>query len=122
MKSDKLYIIVGGNFEKDFDDLLNGKINPKKHPQNIIYLDSFKQLNELLSPSKLDLFNYLIEFQDKKNPKPLSKISLELKRKKEAISRDVKQLNNLELITLKKIKQTIYAMPKYKAIEIKTSN
>ncbi|MDD4251155.1 MAG: hypothetical protein PHX27_03120 [Candidatus ainarchaeum sp.] len=122
MNDNKLYIIIGGDFDKDFNDLLNGKINPKKHSQNIIYLDSFKQLNELLSPSKLDLFNYLIDFQDKTNPKPLSKIALELKRKKEAISRDIKQLNNLELITLKKIKQTIYALPKYNSIEIKTSN
>jgi predicted transcriptional regulator len=122
MKTNKINIIIGGNFEKDFDDLLDGKINAKKHPKNIIYLDSFKQLNELLSPSKLDLFNYLIDFQNQKNPKTLSTISLELKRKKEAISRDIKQLNNLELITLKKVKQTVYAIPKYKAIEIKTSN
>jgi predicted transcriptional regulator len=122
MKENKLCIIIGGDFEKDFDTLLNGKIDFKKHPKNVIYLDSFKQLNELLSPSKLDLFNYLIDYQDQEKPMPLTKISIELKRKKEAISRDVKQLNNLELISLKKIKQSVYAFPKYKAIEIKTMN
>jgi predicted transcriptional regulator len=115
-----LHIIIGGNFSKDFDDLLNGKIDLKTSPKNAIYLDNFAQLNKLLSPSKLDLLKYLVEVQNLNDPKSLSVIAYNLKRKKEAISRDIKQLNNLGLIVLKKVKQTIYAIPKYNSIEIKT--
>jgi predicted transcriptional regulator len=115
-----LHIIIGGNFSKDFDDLLNKKIDLTNSPKNAIYLDNFAQLNKLLSPSKLDLFKYLVEVQNLNDPKSLSVIAYNLKRKKEAISRDIKQLNNLGLIMLKKVKQTIYAIPKYNSIEIKT--
>ncbi len=115
-----LHIIIGGNFSKDFDDLLNKKIDLTNSPKNAIYLDNFAQLNKLLSPSKLDLLNYLVEVQNLNDPKSLSVIAYNLKRKKEAISRDIKQLNNLGLIVLKKVKQTIYAIPKYNSIEIKT--
>jgi predicted transcriptional regulator len=121
-KKDKtLQIIIGGDYDKDFENLLNGEVNIKEHPKNVIYLDSFAQLNKLLSPAKLDLFNYLVEFQDEKNPESLSKIAKDLKRKQEAISRDMKQLNNLGLVMLKKVKQTIYAMPNYNSIEITTA-
>lgn len=118
-KENILHIIINGNYDKDLENLLKGKIN-KKTSKNTIYVDSFTQLNSLLSPSKLDLFNYLTESQNTK-PKSLTEISNKLKRKKEAISRDIKQLSNLELIKLKKEKQTIYALPKYKKIEIKTA-
>ncbi len=115
-----LCIMVGGDYDKDFDDLLNGRIDLKQHPKNMIYLDTFAQLNKLLSPSRLDLLNYLIEVQNTENPESLSKIAHELKRKQEAISRDIKQLHNLGLIVLKKVKQTVYAIPNYQSIEIKT--
>ncbi len=123
-KNDKetLEIVIGGNFDKDFDNLIKGKLNLSKHPKNVIYLDSFEQLNKILSPKKLDLFNYLTETQDEKNTESLTKISQKLQRKQEAISRDIKQLNMLGLIVLKKVKQTIYAIPKYKRIKIITKN
>lgn len=121
-KSQVLQIIIGGNYDKDFKNLLTGKVDLKKHSKNIIYLNSFEQLNKLLSPAKLDLLKYLIDFQDEKKPESLSKISKELKRKQEAISRDIKQLNNLGLIVLKKVKQSVYALPNYKSIEIKIVN
>ena len=119
-KDSTLKIIIGGNFDKDLDNLLNGKIDLEKHPTNTIYLDSFAQLDKLLSPARLDLFKHLLKVQRTKNPDSLTQIARELRRKKESISRDIKQLNNTGLISLTKIKQTVYAIPKYKAIEIKT--
>jgi predicted transcriptional regulator len=122
MKRDlTLKIIIGGNFDKDLDNLLNWKIDLGKHSTNIIYLDSFAQLDKLLSPARLDLFKYLLKVQKTKNPESLTQIAKELQRKKESISRDIKQLDNTGLISLTKVKQTVYAIPKYKAIEIKTS-
>ncbi len=120
-KNSTLHIIVGGNFDKDFENLLRGKTDLNKHPTNAIYLDTFAQLNKLLSPAKLDLFNYLLEVQNLDNPESLTKIAHELKRKQEAISRDIKQLSNIGLVVLKKVKQTVYAIPNYSSIEIKTA-
>jgi predicted transcriptional regulator len=120
-KKQSLKIIIGGNFDNDINDLINGKIDLEKHPTNIIYLNSFTQLNKLLSPARLDLFKYLIKVQNIKNPESLTQIAKELQRKKESISRDIKQLNNTGLINLKKVKQTIYAIPNFGSIEIKTA-
>ena len=119
-KESSLKIIIGGDFNKEMDNLINGKIDLNTHPKNVIYLDSFAQLNKLLSPARLDLFKYLIKVQSPTNLEPLSQIAKELQRKKESISRDIKQLNNTGLIKLKKVKQTVYAIPKYKSVEIKT--
>ena len=120
-KASSLKIMIGGDFNKEMDDLINGKINLNTHPTNIIYLDSFAQLDKLLSPARLDLFKYLLKTQNTKNPESLTQIAKELQRKKESISRDIKQLNNTGLISLKKVKQTVYAMPNFKSIEIKTT-
>ena len=120
-KASSLKIMIGGDFNKEMDDLINGKINLNTHPTNIIYLDSFAQLDKLLSPARLDLFKYLLKTQNTKNPESLTQIAKELQRKKESISRDIKQLNNTGLISLKKVKQTVYAMPNFNSIEIKTT-
>ncbi len=116
-----LNIIIGGDFNKDFEDLLQGKKIALSQTKNAIYLNSFEQLNKLLSPKKLDLLNYLIETKVEKNPKSITTIAKELNRKQEAISRDIKQLSNLGVIIIKKIKQTVYAIPKYHSIQIITT-
>jgi predicted transcriptional regulator len=119
-KESVLHIIVGGDFDKDFEDLVKGRTKIGNQPENAIYLDSFEQLNKLLSPKKLDLLTYLAESQLGNTPESITAIAKGLARKQEAISRDVKQLSNLGLVLTKKAKQTVYAIPKYRAIEIKT--
>lgn len=119
-KSQALTIIIGGNFDNDFKNLLEGKKEALNSSKNSIYLESFEQLNKILSPKKLDLLNYLIETKVEKTPKSVTLVAKELNRKQEAISRDMKQLSNLGVIVLKKIKQTVYAIPKYNSIQIIT--
>ncbi|MEK6959009.1 MAG: hypothetical protein AABW59_03125 [archaeon] len=116
-----LRIVVGGDFDKDFSDILSGKASMGDYVENEIYLDSFAHLDKLLSPKKLDLLKFLSESQLKGNPKSVTMLAKSLNRKQEAISRDIKQLDGLGLVSLKKSKQTVYAIPKYCSIEIRTA-
>ncbi len=115
-KYNKLTIIIGGNFDKDLDELLSDKYDPS-HPLNTLYLKSFEELHELLSPKKMDLLKWLIEYK----PKPCESVSglaQKLGRKQEAISRDLKQLRKLGLITEKKDKQSVLVSVPFKKLVI----
>jgi len=115
-KYDKLTIIVGGDFDKGLDELLSDKYDPS-YPLNTLYLKSFEQLHELLSPKKMDLLKWLIEYK----PKPCESVSglaKKLNRKQEAISRDLKQLRKLGLITEKKDKQSVLVSVPFKKLVI----
>jgi len=117
-KKKALTIIIGGDMEKDWDNLLSNK--QTKQPASVLYVESFEQLNKLLSPMRLDLFNYLISAQGELKPKSVSQIAEMLNRHQEAISRDIGQLAALKLVILKKIKQAVYAYPNYDSINIRT--
>lgn len=115
-----LTILIGQDIESDYKELFSGRpISKISQPQNAIYLDSYEQLNKLLSPMKIDLFRYLVEVQSESKPKSISQIAKALDRHQEAISRDISQLKKLGLVTLKRFKQTIYALPLYSCIDIK---
>jgi predicted transcriptional regulator len=119
-KKDSLTILIGANEEADIKELFSGKpINEIIQPKNILYLDSFEQLYKLLSPAKLDLLRFLIEYSPNKKPKTVSEIANGLNRHQEAISRDLGQLKQLGLIERKQIKQTVFAQAKIKSINIK---
>ena len=115
-----LTILIGQDIDSDYKELFSGRpIGKIAQPQNAIYLDSYEQLNKLLSPMKIDLFRYLIEVQSESKPKSISQIAKALDRHQEAISRDISHLKKLGLVTLKRFKQTIYALPAYSCIDIK---
>jgi len=115
-----LTIIVGGNAESDFGELFSGKhLSEIKQPRNALYLDSFEQLNKIVSPKRMDLLRYLMDADSENNPKSVSQIAIELGRHQEAISRDIATLRKLGLVMLKKIKQTVYVIPQYNCINIK---
>lgn len=119
-KEYSLTIYVGRDSDKDLDELFKGKKTTDiKIPKNALYLKSFEQLHELLSPKKLDLLLYLMDVPQKKIPKTISEVAGDLGRKQEAISRDISHLKKLELIELKKEGQKTYACPKYASIDIK---
>ena len=63
----------------------------------------------------------IVRKRKKGHEKSVTQIAKSLNRKQEAISRDIKQLSNLGVIIIKKIKQTVYAIPKYHSIQIITT-
>jgi len=119
-KKDILTIIIGGDMDLDLNELFSGKpLTDLIQSKNTLYLESYAQLNKLLSPAKLDLFHYLLETQFEDKPKSISEIAKDLQRHQEAISRDIAQLKGLGLVLLKKFKRTVYAIPMYSSIDIR---
>jgi len=115
-KFNELTIIIGGDIDKDLKELFSDKYDPS-YPLNTLYLKSFEELYELLSPKKLDFLRWLIEYK----PKPCESVSglaKKLGRKQEAISRDLKQLRKLGLITEKKDKQSVLVSVPFKKLVI----
>ena len=114
-----LTIVIGGDMDKDEPELLN---NPEKgmlQPRNILYLDSFEDLHEFLSPKKLDLLYYLMKDHSDCEEKCVGAIAKNLKRQQEAISRDLHSLKKLNLVNLKKVSQTVLANATFGSINIK---
>lgn len=119
-KSKKLTILIGGDMEADFEELFLGKnFEEIAQAKNTLYLDSYEQLNKLLSPKRMDLLRYIMETQTTKKQKSVSEIAKEVHRHQEAISRDISHLKKLGLVVLKRVKQTVYAIPTYSCIDIR---
>ena len=119
-KESSLTIYIGRDIDSDYKELFSDKpLEEINQPRNSLYLDSYEQLDKLLSPKRMDLLRYLIETQAGKKPKSVSQIAKELDRHQEAISRDMGQLRKLGLVAFKKKKQNVYAVPAYSCIEIK---
>ncbi len=115
----KLVVFINKSMEKDEKELLE---NPKKgfnQPKNALYLDSFDQLNKMLSPKRIDLLWYLIEERKKGHEKSVSELAKSLNRKQEAISRDLHYLKSLKLVELKKSSQTVFAFTDLEGIDIR---
>ncbi len=118
-KISELKIVIGGNMDSDIDKLFSAKsLKETGQTKNTLYLKNYAELNKLLSPKKMDLINFLIKSQRQEKPFSVTELAEKLGRHQEAISRDITSLKNLQLIFLKKIKQTVYAYPKYSKISI----
>ncbi|MEK6902430.1 MAG: hypothetical protein AABX02_02475 [archaeon] len=119
MKKRVLTIIIGGDMERDERALFS---NPEKasleQPENALYMNSYEQLNTILSPARLDLLRYLIRNKRLRGLKSVGQIAKELNRKQEAISRDLHYLHGLNYVNLKKEKQTVYASTEFEDIAI----
>jgi len=76
--------------------------NPKlaeSLPDKIITFDlSDKKLSKIFTPKRLELLNIILQ----KNPRNISELSRQTKRKIENVYRDLKQLEKYGLITLEK--------------------
>ncbi|MBI4043712.1 MAG: hypothetical protein HY393_02820 [Candidatus Diapherotrites archaeon] len=117
-KKKLLTIVIGGDMEKDEREFFENPQKAVNQPQNTLYLDSYEQLHEILSPAKLDLLRYLIQTKRQKQCKGVGMVAKDLKRKQEAISRDLHHLQKLKLVELKKEKQRVLAQTKLEAIQI----
>lgn len=119
IESDDIFtIIIGGDMDKDDELLFAGK--PEGLPRNAYYLDTFEELNDLLSPKKMELLRHLMLYQRTTIPKSISVIAKDTKRFQEAISKDIKHLRKLGLVEVRKEKQCVYPYPKFREIVIKT--
>ena len=102
MKKPRIEIVVGKSFEEfkhSLDDLFD---HPEKHwgKGNVttIYVKSVEELPEILSPKKLKLLTEL-EFGE---CCPVNKLSKRLGRKRQAVGRDLKQLQKHGLVHTEK--------------------
>ena len=86
-----------------FFDIIEGVISdPSKFdqmPDNMIFAKDYTTLNKILTEKRLELID-AIKQNPEKNIDSLSKI---LKRKREAISRDVKILHSMGILDVKRI-------------------
>lgn len=108
-------IKIGADFEKEQMELFN---DPKKlrKPTNTLYLDTYDQLAKLFTVKKFELLQYLITESD--NPQTVNQIAAKTKRKQEAISRDLHELDTFGLVHLKKNKNNVFAYPAMNTIRI----
>jgi predicted transcriptional regulator len=119
IESDDIFtILVGGDMDEDHRLIFSGKIEGL--PKNILYLDTFEELNDLLSPKKMELLRHLMMYQRTTLPKSISIIAKDIGRFQEAISKDIKYLKKLGLVEIVKEKQCVYPYPKFREIVIKT--
>lgn len=119
-KEQTLTIFIGRDIEADYDELFSDKpLSEIKQPKNALYLDSYAQLDELLSPKRMDLLRYLMQTHADEKPESVSQVASGLGRKQEAISRDISYLKLRGMIVLERVKQAVYAKPAYSRIEIK---
>ena len=110
MKEKALTIVIGGDMGKDEEDLLKKPLGQIKQTSNMLYLDSYEELYKILSPAKLDLLHYLIKKANGvKDEKGVSEIAKDLRRKQEAISRDLHYLKAFGLVDLQKSGQKVVA-------------
>ncbi|MDD5148727.1 MAG: hypothetical protein PHH08_04655 [Candidatus ainarchaeum sp.] len=116
-KDDVFTIIIGGDMDKDLDDLFSGK-RPDQ-PKNVLYLDNYNELAELLSPARINTLLYLMDIKKENSEKSISQTAKALKRHQEAVSRDIAHLKKNGFVETKKSKQATIALPKYAEIQIK---
>ncbi len=109
----KIVVKIGADMDDDLEALSHPE-NVDKFPDKVIYFKSAKQLASVLSAQKLTLLQYVA----KSEGRPVTKISLELSRKKEAVSRDLHELKRLGLLQMRREGNKVYPKVSYSAIQI----
>ncbi|MFH0970290.1 MAG: hypothetical protein V1776_02400 [Candidatus Diapherotrites archaeon] len=118
VKRNLLTIVIGGNMEKDEQEIWDNPEVAMKQSEKMVYVDSYEQLHQLLSPARLDLLRYIIWMSHQKESKTVGTIANDLKRKQEAISRDLHYLSGMRFIELKKDKQMVLPLTRLDGIDI----
>lgn len=109
----KLVVKIGGNIAEDLDSIESPR-QIRDSPDNVVYFQSAEQFASILSAKKIELLQYLSEVTGQ----TVTKIAIELHRKKEAVSRDLHQLEALGFIQMQKQGKKVYPKAKYQAIQI----
>lgn len=114
MKKEKVLVIkIGEDQVNDLQKLKNPK-NVAKFPDNVVYFKSYGQLASVFSEKKVELLDRLAELTGQ----TVTKLALDLGRKKEAISRDLHELDSLGFIEMIKDGNRVYPKLQYQAIQI----
>ncbi len=111
--TNRIVIKIGQNSDEDLKKIFE---NPQKNGRpgtHTIYLKKAEGLQSLLSPERLRLLAQLINYNDEPD---VSNLSKKLMRSQEAISRDLKKLEENGLVTKTKKGKNVY--PKLNAKEI----
>lgn len=114
-----LTIVIGGDSDADDRELLENPEKGMKQPRHIIYLNSYEQLQRILSPAKLDLLRSLFDYDPHSKGKNVGEIAQRTKRKQEAISRDLHDLEKQKFVKLIKNGRNVFAHANFDTIEIK---
>lgn len=111
----KLIIKIGGSMEKDLKEVFK---NPSKGRPgtHTLYLKNTGELQEFLSPKRLDLLMQVIKEQSKKMT--IGELAEKLKRKREAISRDAAVLEKYGVIEKVKERQSVYLKPLCESVQL----
>jgi len=119
MNNKILIIRVGGNM---LDDIKKLEKNSSKAIPNstTTYINNIEELSKLFTRERLRLLNYLLNRFDSK--KTITQISNDLKRKQEAVSRDINALTKNKIITKTKEKQSVFPKTSFKEIRILIKN
>jgi predicted transcriptional regulator len=114
-----MVIKIGADMDADDRALFAGQ-KAARRASNTLYLNSFEELRELLSPARLSLLQFLLKYPEQKQN--VSQIARQTKRKQEAISRDLASLDRYGFIHKKRFVHTIQPLPAVEkiVIELKT--
>ncbi len=109
----RLIIKIGYDMRADIKQVFDA---PQKaaHGSHALYLRSTKDLQEILSPKRLELLQHIIESRGES----VNDASKKLKRKQEAVSRDAGILAFHGLISKKKKAQKTLLEPNYDCLQI----
>ena len=110
----KVVLVIGGEMWKDLREMIDNPEKASKEPDLKIYVESVEQLSSILSAKKMNLLQYI---QFHKNLS-VGEIASKTKRKQEAVSRDLHQLEHYGLVKLGKKGKHVYPEAKAKKITI----
>ena len=114
---EKLIIKIGSlnDMKNELQDVFK---NPKKRKigTHTLYLKNSKEINEILSPQRIELLQYITKNSSKDNT--ISELAKKLKRKQEAISRDTILLSKYNIIQKTKKKQKVYIKALYHSLNL----
>lgn len=116
----ELTVKIGGNMNADDKKLFRSSTFAKKHPKRVLYLNSFEELHQLLTPSRLKLLRFLSDTREQKPT--VSGIAAKTQRKQSAISRDLAKLKNARLVELHREKRFVYPKTACQKIVIEITN
>lgn len=111
----KLKIKIGGNPMGDLREIMR---DPSKGESgtHTIYLKRPEELYEILSPKRIELLMFALNYPHK--PRSITEVSRKTKRKQEAISRDVGVLTRHDLIEKIRKGRNALLKAKYDTLEI----
>jgi len=108
-------IIKIGKMDRELEEVYK---DPKKAVPgaHTLYLRNGAELNEILSPKRIELIRYLIKHGSEK--KNVNELAEELNRKQEAISRDARILEKYRLVRKIRERQAVYLEALYGSLKI----